>query len=94
MDSKVSDHRFCPMLTDDISGVTDAYIIVSQFDVLRDEAIMYAHRLLDSGVAVQLRHYRNAFHGFFLFAGGGWITFEESVKALSDLVDYLNVAIN
>ncbi|KAK7114157.1 neutral cholesterol ester hydrolase 1-like [Littorina saxatilis] len=93
MDVKVTDPRFCPMLTTDVTGVANAYVIASHYDVLRDEAVMYAHRLLDSKIKVKLKHYRHAFHGFFLFSGGGWITFTESVQAMDDLVDFLNLHI-
>ncbi|XP_025115908.1 arylacetamide deacetylase-like isoform X2 [Pomacea canaliculata] len=88
---KVADPRFCPMLASDVSGAANAYVIVSQYDVLRDEAVMYAHRLHQSKVKVKLKHYPNAFHGFFLFAGGGWLTFRDSLQAMEDLVDFINV---
>nr|KAG5713087.1 hypothetical protein BaRGS_021881 [Batillaria attramentaria] len=93
MDGHVTDPRFCPMLVDDLKGVANAYVIASHYDVLRDEAVMYAHRLLESGVKVKLKHYRQAFHGFFMFSGGGWLTFQDSVTAMDDLVAFLNMHI-
>lgn len=91
LSSLVADSRFCPMLTDDLSDVANAYIIVSHYDVLRDEGVMYAHRLLENKVKVKLKHYPGAFHGFFMFSGGGWIKFQESLSAMEDLVSFLNM---
>ncbi|KAL8615314.1 hypothetical protein ACOMHN_038053 [Nucella lapillus] len=93
MDVRIIDPRFCPMLTPDVTGVANAYVIASQYDVLRDEAVMYAHRLLENNVKVKLKYYPNAFHGFFMFSGGGWFTFKNSAEALEDLVEFLNVHI-
>lgn len=91
LDSVVTDPRFSPMLVSDVKGVASAYVVVSHYDVLRDEAVMYAHRLLEAKVKVKLKHYPHAFHGFFMFSGGGWITFKDSLEALQDLVDFLNL---
>ena len=93
MDPRVTDPRFCPMLVPNVTGVANAYVIAAQYDVLRDEAVMYAHRLLESKVKVKLKHYPNAFHGFFMFSGGGWLTFRDSVEAMDDLVQFLNLHI-
>lgn len=92
-DSLIRDPRFNPMFAADIRAVADAYIITSQYDVLRDEALMYGHHLQENGVKAELHHYRHGFHGFFLFAGGGWIEFKESQRAMDHLVKYLNIEI-
>ncbi|GFO43477.1 neutral cholesterol ester hydrolase 1-like [Plakobranchus ocellatus] len=93
LDELVLDSRFCPMFTSDVRNLAHTYIITSQYDVLRDEGIMYANRLKESGVKVNLAHYWHGFHGFFLFAGGGWIELSESKKAMDDLVKYLHTNI-
>ncbi|KAK3732048.1 hypothetical protein RRG08_026435 [Elysia crispata] len=89
----ILDPRFCPMFASDVRHIAQTYVITSQYDVLRDEGIMYAQRLKESGVKVNLVHYWHGFHGFFLFAGGGWIQMEESKKAMDDLVKYLHTNI-
>ena len=89
----ILDPRFCPMFASDVRHIAQTYVITSQYDVLRDEGIMYAQRLKESGVKVNLAHYWHGFHGFFLFAGGGWIQMEESKKAMDDLVKYLHTNI-
>jgi acetyl esterase/lipase len=88
--SIITDPRIAPMMAIDVKDVPNLYMITSQYDVFRDEAIMYTHRLYDAGVKVKLEHYFEAFHGFFMFCGYGPIEFEVSKRALSRLVHFLD----
>ena len=47
-----------------------AYIMTAEYDPLRDEAIEYALRLLQSGVSVELHNVAGAVHGFDVLADG------------------------
>ncbi|XP_046583598.1 arylacetamide deacetylase-like [Haliotis rubra] len=89
LDKFVTDVRFSPMMVKNTKGIPNAYFISCHYDVLRDEAIMYGHRLLESGVKVKFRHYPSAFHGFVLFAGSSFWKFPVSDKAVNELVDFL-----
>ena len=89
-DRLVLEATFSPMMVEDVESLPNAYVITSQFDVLRDEAVMFAHRVLDSGVKVKLNHYPKAFHGFFLFAGNSFWKFPSSEEAMKELVDFIN----
>ncbi|KAK6186428.1 hypothetical protein SNE40_008466 [Patella caerulea] len=89
-DELIADVRFCPMLTTKLDNLPSTYIITSQYDVLRDEAIMYSHRLQQAGVKVKLRHYKNGFHGFFHFAHRCLLQFKSSKLALEHLVSFIN----
>ena len=39
-------------------------MVLAGLDPLRDEALDFASRLIDAGVAVELHHYPDAIHGF------------------------------
>jgi acetyl esterase/lipase len=52
----------------DLTGLPDTFIAVAQLDVLRDEGIDFARRLLAAGVQVDLHLYARAFHAWDRFA--------------------------
>ncbi|MEV4315265.1 alpha/beta hydrolase [Actinocrispum sp. NPDC049592] len=58
-----------PARAEDLSGLPPAVVTACQFDPLRDEDITYAHRLMQAGVLVELRHYPGTFHGCAIVAG-------------------------
>ena len=52
-----------PARAEDLSGMPPAYIVLAQFDPLRDEGIEYARKLLRAGVPVELHLFPGTFHG-------------------------------
>ena len=52
-----------PARATDLSSLPPAYITCAEFDPNRDEAIVYAQRLLQAGVPVELHQWRGTFHG-------------------------------
>jgi neutral cholesterol ester hydrolase 1 len=65
--SKVKDvltnPAFSPLLATDLTGLPAAIVLACQFDVLRDEALMYASRLEQAGVSVTRILAQKGFHG-------------------------------
>ncbi|XP_016014395.2 arylacetamide deacetylase [Rousettus aegyptiacus] len=59
------DVRVFPLLADDkkLHGLPRTYIITCQYDILRDDGIMYATRLQNAGVPVTHNHIENGVHG-------------------------------
>ncbi|WP_216893756.1 alpha/beta hydrolase fold domain-containing protein [Nocardia alni] len=57
-----------PARATDLTGLPDTFIALAQFDVLRDEGIDFARRLLADGVPVDLHLYARAFHAWDRFA--------------------------
>jgi acetyl esterase/lipase len=52
-----------PSIAADLSGLPPAYVSTMEFDPLRDEGILYALRLMEAGVCVELHSYPGTFHG-------------------------------
>jgi len=78
-----------PARADDLTGLPPAYVMVAELDPLRDEAIAYAGRLLDAGVAVELHCYAGAFHGFDIVAPRSLL----GRRALAEQVEALEQAL-
>ncbi|KAG7231311.1 hypothetical protein INR49_012151 [Caranx melampygus] len=64
------DVRAAPLLAEQgvLSRTPKAYVMTCEFDVLRDDGLMYAKRLQDAGVMVTSDHYEDGFHGCMVFA--------------------------
>ncbi|MCO5989992.1 alpha/beta hydrolase [Actinoallomurus spadix] len=67
----------------DLAGLPDTFVAVAQFDLLRDEGIDFARRLIAAGVPVDLHLYARAFHAWDRFAAESALTrsFEQTWHA-------------
>jgi acetyl esterase/lipase len=52
-----------PAIAADLHGLPPAYVTTMEFDPLRDEGIVYALRMLEAGVSVELHSFPGTFHG-------------------------------
>lgn len=73
-----------PARAEDLSGLPPAYISTMEFDPLRDEGVLYALKLMQSGVATELHSYPGTFHGSSMFAHAQ-ISQRESAETLAVL---------
>jgi acetyl esterase/lipase len=53
-----------PLRSPDLSGLPSTYILAAELDLLRDENIAYATRLMQAGVTTELHVLPGTFHGF------------------------------
>ncbi|XP_006771196.1 PREDICTED: arylacetamide deacetylase [Myotis davidii] len=65
------DVRAAPLLADDnkLRNLPLTYVITCQYDVLRDDGIMYVTRLRNAGVRVTHNHVEGGFHGLISIPG-------------------------
>ncbi|KAJ3591412.1 hypothetical protein NHX12_009357, partial [Muraenolepis orangiensis] len=80
----IGDPRASPLLVPDatLRSLPTAYVLTCEYDVLRDDGVMYARRLRDAGVAVTHEHYRGGFHGALMFTV--WPTDFQIARRMTD----------
>ncbi|XP_067826695.1 arylacetamide deacetylase-like 4 [Heptranchias perlo] len=82
---------FSPLLASDaaIQRLPPAYILTCEFDVLRDDGLLFKKRLEDNGVPVSWYHVQDGFHGIVSFFDNGYLTFPSGKKAIDNIVTFL-----
>jgi acetyl esterase len=58
------DWRASPIMAKSLKGLPPAYVLIAEYDVLRDEGEMYAARLQKEGVATKMVLAEEMIHGF------------------------------
>ncbi|NWW51228.1 ADCL3 protein, partial [Pedionomus torquatus] len=83
---------FSPLLAEDsiISQLPESYIVTCEFDVLRDDGLLYKKRLEDNGVRVTWYHSENGFHGILALFGYGIFSFLSGKKIMDSIVNFIN----
>ncbi|XP_072282378.1 arylacetamide deacetylase-like 4 [Pyxicephalus adspersus] len=89
---KAFEPHFSPLLAEDsvISQQPKTYILTCEFDVLRDDGILYKKRLEDHGIPVTWYHVKDGFHGILSFFDSGNLSFESGKLAVDNIVNYIN----
>lgn len=63
-DLNIKEPHAVPLAATHLEGVAPAFISVAEYDPLREDGRLYARRLADAGVPVELHHARHLPHGF------------------------------
>ncbi|NXO05388.1 ADCL4 protein, partial [Rhinopomastus cyanomelas] len=66
-----------PLLAEDavIQQLPESFILTCEYDVLRDDGLLYKKRLEDNGVRVTWYHLEDGFHGIINLFNNGWLSF-------------------
>ncbi|XP_041907313.1 arylacetamide deacetylase-like 4 [Corvus kubaryi] len=88
------DPVFSPLLAEDsvIARLPETFILTCEFDVLRDDGLLYKKRLEDHGIKVTWCHLQEGFHGTVFFALFGRVVgFRSGTKGLEKIVNFLRL---
>ncbi|MBN3310527.1 ADCL4 protein, partial [Amia calva] len=80
-----------PLLAEDaiIRKMPPAFILTCEYDVLRDDGILFKRRLEDLGIPVSWYHVSDGFHGIVSFMDQGWLSFPSTKPAVNSIVNYV-----
>uniref|UniRef100_A0A7I4Z7G0 Arylacetamide deacetylase n=1 Tax=Haemonchus contortus TaxID=6289 RepID=A0A7I4Z7G0_HAECO len=78
----IANPNFSPLMQEDLSRLPSAFVMTCEYDVLRDEGMLYAKRLKDAGVKTEARNYINGFHAMLNFHH----EIDEAGASLQDIV--------
>lgn len=81
------DHVASPVLADleELVGMPDACIITAYIDSLRDDGERFANKLVQAGVSVMMKRFRNSRHGFMINFTD---EYEEALRFYSEILQY------
>ena len=85
----LTDYRASPLMADNIKGLPKTLLITCEFDVLKDDGVLYKRRLQDAGVKVTHYNYMT-YHGFLGVQNDPKFVTEVFNQALRDILDFLN----
>eukprot|EP00058_Branchiostoma_floridae_P009730 XP_002595218.1 hypothetical protein BRAFLDRAFT_241264 [Branchiostoma floridae] len=83
----ILDPRFAPLMADDadLKGLPPTYVMTCEYDVLKDDGVMYLKRLGKAGVKVNHDHYQHGFHPFLIY----FDVYESAGTAMANYLAYL-----
>ncbi|XP_070615746.1 arylacetamide deacetylase-like 3 [Erythrolamprus reginae] len=82
---------FSPLLAEDtvVRKLPQTFLLTCEFDVLRDDGLLYMKRLRDNGVPVTWSHVENGMHGVMAFFGYGILSFPSAKRIVRDVTDFI-----
>ncbi|XP_015261814.1 PREDICTED: arylacetamide deacetylase-like 3, partial [Gekko japonicus] len=80
-----------PLIAEDsvVRKLPQTCIVTCEYDILRDDGLLYKKRLEDNGVPVTWYHIINGFHGIVNFFDNGWFTFPSGKQGLDNVVRFI-----
>uniref|UniRef100_A0A8C9ERH0 Alpha/beta hydrolase fold-3 domain-containing protein n=1 Tax=Pavo cristatus TaxID=9049 RepID=A0A8C9ERH0_PAVCR len=83
--------NLCPLLAEDavVHQLPESFILTCEYDVLRDDGLLYKKRLEDNGVRVTWCHLEDGFHGIINSFNSEWMSFSSGKRGLDNIVSFL-----
>nr|XP_028565605.1 arylacetamide deacetylase-like 4 [Podarcis muralis] len=88
---RAGEAMFCPLVVEDdiIRQLPETFLLTCEYDILRDDGLLYKKRLLDNGVPVTHHHLPDGFHATLSFFGLWPLEFPSSRKCMEHVVQFL-----
>ncbi|XP_054857541.1 arylacetamide deacetylase-like 3 [Eublepharis macularius] len=82
---------FCPLLAEDhiVQQLPETFLLTCEYDVLRDDGLLYKKRLEDNGVPVTWLHLKKGFHGILFNNDLMFFQYKEAEHAMKHIVDFI-----
>ncbi|XP_054857814.1 arylacetamide deacetylase-like 4 [Eublepharis macularius] len=82
---------FCPLLAEDdiVRQLPETFLLTCEYDVLRDDGLLYKKRLEDNGVPVTWLHLKKGFHGIMFNNDLMFFQYKEAEHAMKHIVDFI-----
>ncbi|XP_055868122.1 arylacetamide deacetylase-like isoform X2 [Biomphalaria glabrata] len=85
----IVDPLFSPLMSPDLTGLPTTFIHACEFDVLRDEAMIYSKRLQDAGVKVKFHFGHGGYHADILRMAPDFLWSESGRVAFSAVCNFI-----
>ncbi|XP_030819777.1 arylacetamide deacetylase-like 4 [Camarhynchus parvulus] len=88
---RLREPTLCPLLAEDtiIQQLPESFILTCEYDVLRDDGLLYKKRLEDNGVRVTWYHLEDGFHGIINFFDYCGLSFPSGKRGLDRVVEFI-----
>ncbi|XP_015675866.1 arylacetamide deacetylase-like 3 [Protobothrops mucrosquamatus] len=82
---------FSPLLAEDavVCKLPQTFLLTCEFDVLRDDGLLYMKRLIDNAVPVTWSHVENGMHGIMALFGYDILSFPSAKRIVHDVTDFI-----
>ncbi|XP_003229227.2 arylacetamide deacetylase-like 4 [Anolis carolinensis] len=82
---------FAPLVAEDdmIRQLPETFLVTCEYDVLRDDGLLYKKRLEDNGVPVTWHHIKDGFHGIMFFIDYGPLETPSARSGFKRLIHFL-----
>lgn len=83
--------NLCPLLAEDavVHQLPESFILTCEYDVLRDDGLLYKKRLEDNGVRVTWCHLEDGFHAIISLYDYGGLSFPSGKRGLDRVVQFI-----